>query len=219
MRLQHVDLVAYGRSKDVGIDIGENLTVVVGTNEAGKSTALDALTDLLWGIPPRSTRDHDVARPQLRIDAAVDVDGETRRLMRKSTGLFADDLLTTVSAPWDPSNTLNRSWWRTRLGINHTDLRDAGKATFDGTGDIADIIFAAREGRSAREILNTITERIESSSRRTEGTGAYCYGLPRRATKMLWRTVLIGSPSLAMSSNNARRWRRCRANATRPGKP
>jgi uncharacterized protein YhaN len=161
MRLRRVDLVAYGRCNSVGIDIGENLTLVVGTNEAGKSTALDALTDLLWGIPPRSTRASDVVRSQLRVDAVVDVDGETHRRVRKSTGLFADDLLTAIPAPWDPSNTLNRNWWRTRLGINHTDLQDAGKATFGGTGDIADIIFAAREGRSAREILNSITERAE----------------------------------------------------------
>ena len=149
MRLQHVDLVAYGRCSNVGIDIGENLTVVVGTNEAGKSTALDALTDLLWGIPTRSARASDVVRSQLRVDGIVDVDGETYRLVRKSTGLLADDLLTSVSAPWDPSDSLNRTWWRTRLGINQTDLRDAGKATFDGAGDIADLIFAARGGRSA----------------------------------------------------------------------
>lgn len=161
MRLQRLDLVAYGRCKNIGIDIGDNLTVVVGTNEAGKSTALDALTDLLWGIPQRSDRAYDFPRPQLRVDALVDLDGETRRLVRKSTGLLADDLLNTVSAPWDPSSTLNRTWWRTRLGINHKDLRRTGEATFDGTGDIADIIYAAREGRSAREILDSITERIE----------------------------------------------------------
>lgn len=169
MHLQRVELVAYGRCKHVGIDIGENLTVVVGTNEAGKSTALDALTDLLWGIPPRSARALDVGQSQLRIDSVADVDGQICRLVRKSTGLFADDLLTTVSAPWDPSTTLSRAWWRTRLGINHTDLRDAGKATFDGTGDIADIIFAAREGRSAREIINSITERIEKLFKKNRG--------------------------------------------------
>ncbi|MEX1104009.1 MAG: AAA family ATPase, partial [Dehalococcoidia bacterium] len=61
-----MELVAYGRCKDVSIDIGENLTVVVGTNEAGKSTALDALTDLLWGIPTQSARASDVVRSQLR---------------------------------------------------------------------------------------------------------------------------------------------------------
>ena len=161
MRLQRVELVAYGRCKNVGIDIGENLTVVVGTNEAGKSTALDALTDLLWGIPPKSPKALDVGQSHLRVDAIVDEDGETHHLVRKSTGLFAKDLLATLPAPWDPSSTLHRGWWRTRLGLNHTDLREAGKATFNGAGDIADIIFAAREGRSAREILNTITARSE----------------------------------------------------------
>lgn len=169
MRLQRVELVAYGRSKNVGIDIGENLTVVVGTNEAGKSTALDALTDLLWGIPPRSTRASDVAQSQLRVDAVMDIDGDTRSLVRKPSGLFADDLLTNVPSPWDTSNNLTRTWWRTRLGINHTDLRESGKATFDGDGDIADIIFAAREGRSAREILSTITERTERLFKQNRG--------------------------------------------------
>ena len=169
MLLQRVELVAYGRCKNVGIDVGENLTVVVGTNEAGKSTALDALTDLLWGIRPRSPRAADVGPSQLRVDAVANADGQTRYLVRKSSGLFADDLLTTVSAPWDPSNTLDRVWWRTRLGINHTDLQNAGKATFDGAGDIADIIFAAREGRSGREILNTITERSERLFKQNRG--------------------------------------------------
>ena len=169
MRLQHVELVAYGRCKDVGIDIGENLTVVIGTNEAGKSTALDALTALLWGIPQQSGRDYAFVRSQLRVDAVVDVGGEPRGFARKATGLFTEDLLTAVCPPWDPSGTLSRTWWRTRLGINHTNLRDAGKATFDGSGDIADIIFAAREGRTAGEILNSITERIDKLFKQNRG--------------------------------------------------
>lgn len=161
MRLMRLNLDAYGRCKDVGIEIGEQVTVVVGANEAGKSTALDALSDLLWGIPPRTPRASDVTRPQLRIGAALEADGQLRILTRKSTGLFEKDLVTPIQSPWDPSGGLDRAWWRTRLGINHEDLRHAGRLAFAGDGDLAEIIFAAREGRSAKTILEQITARID----------------------------------------------------------
>lgn len=161
MRILRLNLDAYGRCKDVAIDIGEQVTVVAGNNEAGKSTALDALSDLLWGIPTKSPRAYEFTRPQLRIGAALDVDGKIRNLTRKSTGLFEHDLVTQVAPPWDPGNALSRDWWRTRLGINHADLRDAGRKAFEGGGDLAEIIFAAREGRSAKTILEQITIRID----------------------------------------------------------
>ena len=49
MRLDRLDLVAYGPFTNVSIDFDQaaGLHVVFGPNEAGKSTALDALSDLL----------------------------------------------------------------------------------------------------------------------------------------------------------------------------
>jgi recombinational DNA repair ATPase RecF len=161
MRIVRLNLEAYGRCRNVAIEIGNQLTVVVGPNEAGKSTALDALSDLFWGIPQKSPRASDFTRPQLRIGAALDVGGQIRTFTRKSTGLFEQDLVTQVSAPWDSDNSLGRDWWRTRLGINHDDLRKAGRDAFAGDGDLAEIIFAAREGRSAKGILDEITARID----------------------------------------------------------
>lgn len=162
MRIVRLNLEAYGRCRDVCIEIGDRVTVVVGANEAGKSTALDALTDLLWGIPTRSSRAFDFSRQQLRIGAAMDIDGEIETFTRKSTGLFKqEDLINPVSPPWDPTNALSREWWRTRLGINHDDLRIAGRGAFEGNGDLAEIIFAAREGRSGKAILEQLTADIE----------------------------------------------------------
>lgn len=161
MRIERLILTAYGRCRDVGIDIGDDLTVVLGVNEAGKSTSLDALSDFLWGIPRSTSRASEVARPQLRIDAVLDVDGDSCTAVRKSTGLFADDLATEVQAVWNPGDQLTAQWWRTRLGINHADLRRGGDEVFSGTGDLADIIFAAREGRSAREVLKELTDQAE----------------------------------------------------------
>lgn len=163
MRILRLNLEAYGRCQDVGIEIGEQVTVVVGANEAGKSTALDALSDLLWGIPRSSPRASDFAPKQLRIGAAIETeaDGPLRTFVRKSTGLFEGDLVTEVSCPWDPHMAFGRDWWRTRLGINHDDLRKAGRQAFEGDGDLAKIIFAAREGRSANAILGDLTARID----------------------------------------------------------
>jgi hypothetical protein len=161
MRIKRLILTAYGRCRDVGVDIGDGLTVVLGSNEAGKSTSLDALGDLLWGIPRGTPRASEFGKAQLRIDAVLAVDGQTRTVVRKPTGLFAGDLATQIPSPWDPDNRLTAQWWRTRLGINHSDLRRGGNDVFTGNGDLADVIFAAREGHSAREVLKEITDQAD----------------------------------------------------------
>ncbi|MEO6794618.1 MAG: AAA family ATPase [Mycobacterium sp.] len=161
MRIERLILTAYGRCRDIGIDIGDGVTVVLGVNEAGKSTSLDALSDFLWGIPKSTPRASELGRPQLRVDAVLAVHGQSRTVVRKSTGLFADDLATAFLAPWNPENRLTAQWWRTRLGINHSDLQRGGNEVFAGSGDLADIIFAAREGHSAREVLKEITDQAD----------------------------------------------------------
>ncbi|MGV0626935.1 AAA family ATPase [Mycolicibacter minnesotensis] len=161
MRIEQLILRAYGRSTDVVVDIGEGVTVVLGANEAGKSTSLDALSDFLWGIPKISTRASEFPRAQLRIDALLTVSGERHTVVRKAGGLFAADLVTEFPAPWDRDNQLSAHWWRTRLGFNHEDLRRGGREVFTGGGDLADIIFAAREGRSAREVLKDISDQAD----------------------------------------------------------
>lgn len=158
MRLRHLSMPAYGRCRDVGIDIGDGVTVVLGANEAGKSTALEALSDLLWGIPLNTTQTSEFPRPQLRIEAVVDLDGTPHTVVRTSTGLFTGDPAAEILRPWDPDHRLDEQWWRTRLGMNHAELRQGGRDVFDGTGDIAELVFAARQGRSARALLTEITQ-------------------------------------------------------------
>ncbi|WP_027168316.1 AAA family ATPase [Mesorhizobium sp. WSM3224] len=60
MRLRRLELARYGKFTDKAIDFGEepvsgpDLHIVFGLNEAGKSTALSAYLDLLFGIEERS---------------------------------------------------------------------------------------------------------------------------------------------------------------------
>lgn len=162
MRLIDFTMRAYGSCADVTVPLGPGLTVVLGGNESGKSTALDALSDLLWGIPLRSPRAFVHARGALRIDATVDDGVSTSVVVRRAGGLFAPDLVTEVASPWDPAGSGSADWWRTRLGLTLDQLRSGGREVFAGGGDLAEAVFAAREGRSARLLLQSLKERRDS---------------------------------------------------------
>jgi len=162
MRFHSLALKPYGECSDLTIELGSGLTVVLGENEAGKSTALDALTDFLWGIPVGSRRDSKVKRKDLRIVAKVQTADDTSRLTRRADGLFAADQFRPVTPPWDRDLNGDRSWWRTRFGISHEQLREGGREVFLGRGDLAELVFAAREGASARALREDIAEQVEA---------------------------------------------------------
>jgi uncharacterized protein YhaN len=162
MRLADFTMRAYGSCTDVEVPLGRGLTVVLGGNESGKSTALDALSDLLWGIPLRSPRAYVHARGALRVDATIQDGESTSVVVRRAGGLFATDLVTEVANPWDPTGSGSADWWRTRLGLTLDQLRSGGREVFAGGGDLAEAVFAAREGRSARLLLQSLRERRDS---------------------------------------------------------
>ena len=57
MRVRRLDLLRYGHFTDRSFELpaGDvDLHIVFGPNEAGKSTALAAIEDLLFGVPVRS---------------------------------------------------------------------------------------------------------------------------------------------------------------------
>lgn len=162
MRLVDVTMRAYGACLDVAVPLGPGVTVVLGENESGKSTALDAVSDLLWGIPARSSRSFVHARGALRIDATVEDAGGRRVVVRRSSGLFADDLVTPIAAPWDPDASGSADWWRTRLGLSLEQLRAGGLEVFAGGGDLGELVFVAREGRSGRLLLQSLMERRDA---------------------------------------------------------
>ena len=57
MRIQRLDLIRYGCFAGSTIELpsaNADIHILYGPNEAGKSTALTALGDLLFGIPSRT---------------------------------------------------------------------------------------------------------------------------------------------------------------------
>lgn len=168
-RFRSLTLQKYGEFAGLGINLGDGLTVVYGSNEAGKSTARDALVDFLCGIPTRSPRTSSFKRPQLLIEADIFEDGSVTRWERRSSGLtqVTDD--TQPDSPWNKGEPIDRNWWSARFALDQDALRRGGedvlKAT-RGDNDIGELIFVARQGEYARNLLEKLTEKHEAIYRK-----------------------------------------------------
>lgn len=156
MRLRRLDLIRYGRFTDSSLELprGEpDLHIVVGPNEAGKSTVRSAVGDLLFGIPTRSTLNfvHDYG--SMRIGAVLERDGEElevrRRKGNRDTLLAADDTrLRSGEQALSPFlQGADRSFFERMFSLDHLLLRAGGRDILQGGGDDAsEKLFAAGAG-------------------------------------------------------------------------
>ena len=142
MRLTTLRLDRYGPFLDASVPLGPRLTLVVGPNEAGKSTLLEALADLIWGIPHRPRLADLVPRAQIRVaadllvPAGTDDGPEDRplRLDRTGRGLYLDDSTEPYPNPWGQDGEDRRRWWLGRFGLDQAALRAGGGVRFMGPG-------------------------------------------------------------------------------------
>lgn len=86
MRLQRLDLLRYGRFTDTHLALpasDSDIHILFGPNEAGKSTALSAIEDLLFGIPGNSHYNflHDYG--SMRVGAVLESGGKTLEVRRR----------------------------------------------------------------------------------------------------------------------------------------
>jgi uncharacterized protein YhaN len=127
------------------------LELVYGPNEAGKSTTLRAISDLLFGIPERTVDAHRFAPSELRIGALVESRSGAqvelvRRKGRKNTLLAADGspLDDAVLAPLLQGAT--RELFEGLFGLDHVRLRESAEALLAGKGNVGESLFAAGVG-------------------------------------------------------------------------
>ena len=177
MRLARLLLQAFGPFTDTVLDFSGNgatravdLHLIYGPNEAGKSSALRAMTDLRFGIPPRSPDDFVHASGALRIagvfiDAAGDPVGLIRRKGRGQT------LSRFAVATGQPDGTLpvlpeheraltgglERAEFEAMFGLNHARLREGGDQLVRGEGELGSALFEASAGtRGIGTLLATL---------------------------------------------------------------
>ena len=98
MRFDRLELHRFGHFEELAIGFGEApLHVIYGRNEAGKTTLLAALRDVLFGVPPRSPYGYKFGNPAIELRAEVTMSDAQRGRMELSGGSL-DDML---SAYWN----------------------------------------------------------------------------------------------------------------------
>ncbi|RZB37446.1 MAG: hypothetical protein SRB2_01220 [Desulfobacteraceae bacterium Eth-SRB2] len=170
MKILEFRLIAYGPFTDRGIDLSggnQGLHVIYGPNEAGKSSALRALRNLLYGIPERSTDDFFHPYAKMRIGAAIqsgtgDVLEVVRRKGRRNTLRSGDDKTVIEESLLNKFlSGVDADLFVTLFGIDHADLVRGGKEIIRGGGSMGRLIFAAGSGASN---LRGVQEQLKSEA-------------------------------------------------------
>lgn len=177
MKLARLLLQAFGPFTDTELDFtgnGQhpevNLHLIYGPNEAGKSSALRAMTDLRFGIPLRSPDDFIHPSSQLRIAGVfIDADGKPIGLARrKGRGATLSRFDIATSQPATPPEVgrehelaltggLEREEFEAMFGLNHARLRAGGDLLLKGEGELGSALFEASAGtRGIAAILDSL---------------------------------------------------------------
>ncbi|MBN9733992.1 MULTISPECIES: AAA family ATPase [unclassified Pseudonocardia] len=168
-RLRSLVLERYGAYEGRDLELGPGLTIVSGPNEAGKTTLLDALSDLLWGMPRPAKHAYAFSPARLAVAACVEGPGGERTLRRTTRGLHADDDVA-VDAPWGEGGAEARRRWREGFGLGHEQLRAGGRKLCAGGGDLAELVFTARSGRDARALIAALDAEADALYKEHRGS-------------------------------------------------
>ena len=173
MRIDRLDLIAYGPFTDTVLDLSDGMSglhLIYGDNEAGKSTSLRALIGLLFGIPVRTNDNFLHGNPQLRIGGKLRLsDGKALEFVRRkgtkgtvldpSTG---DSLDESILMPFLPGG-MDENLFTKLYGIDHVRLVEGGKELLNQSGDLGQALFSAAMGTaSLREILSDLRNGAET---------------------------------------------------------
>ena len=161
MRLARLDLTRYGKFTDLAIDFGAlkdgqpDLHILYGANEAGKTTALSAYLDLLFGIETqgreRRSR-YSFLHPEatLRIGAALEIDGTIRELARiknpQRSLLDGADRPVTDAVLAGELGGLDRDTYRAMFSLDDDTIESGGESILASKGDLGQLLFSATAG-------------------------------------------------------------------------
>ncbi|MER7128811.1 AAA family ATPase [Streptosporangium saharense] len=172
MRIDRLDLIAFGPFTGTSLDLsGPGVHLVTGPNEAGKSTALHALDQFLYGIDVRSPYDFVHRRSDLRLGALVrGTDGRALEIVRtRSRGA---PLLGPDGRPLEQRTLdtvlggIDRTTFTSVFALSSEELRRGGGMLARGDGDFGQALTASRSGLRLSEMLRDIDERTQSLFKR-----------------------------------------------------
>jgi len=156
MRLRRLDLTRYGKFTDYSIEFGEHsagmpdLHVIYGLNEAGKSTALSAYLDLLFGIKEQTPYAFLHQGRTMEIGGRLEFGGtvhELKRLKQRSNSLLdGKDNSVGEALLSAPLAGLSREAYRMMFSLDDETLEQGGNAILESKGDLGELLFSASAG-------------------------------------------------------------------------
>ena len=155
MRLRRLDLIRYGHFTDRTFELPVDKTdfhIVFGLNEAGKSTALSAVEDLLFGIPIQSPYNflHDYS--DMRIGAVLENGKKLLEVVRRKGS--KDTLLGDSDLPVRGGESAlrpflagaDRAFYKRMFSLDHVRLEAGGKEILEAKEEIGQMLFSAGTG-------------------------------------------------------------------------
>lgn len=167
MRLARLDLIRFGRFEDTRLDLhaaDPDLTIIAGRNEAGKTTTMAAVENVLFGFPVRTGYAFRHGYEQLRVGALVEDEGD-RLAVRRRKG-SRDTLLDDAETPIRGGDgalarflgTVDRGMFRRMFSLSHDRLAEGGRELAAAQGEVGETLFAAgaalRGFRARRQALD-----------------------------------------------------------------
>lgn len=213
MRFEALVFERYGAFTDRLLELraGADLHVVLGANEAGKTSALNAIGDLLFGFPKTAGYDFLHEKTTLRVGARLRLrDGSTlsvrRRRGNKNTLLDADDKPLPDDLLASVLGSVGREAFFSEFGLTAEALRAGGEELQRAGGRLAETLSAssARLGSLARTAarLEREADELFSPSARTKPFNAL-YRQYEEAEKNA-RGAIVGAHDLAAAEAAAR---------------
>lgn len=155
MRLQRLDLLRYGHFTDRSFELplcSIDFHIVFGPNEAGKSTALSAIEDLLFGVQTKSPYNflHDYSN--MRIGAVLRSEKKSLKFFRRKGS--KDTLLNADDSPFPRGEAAlrpflagaDRSFFERMFSLDHVRLETGGREILEAKGEIGKMLFSAGTG-------------------------------------------------------------------------
>lgn len=168
MRINRLDLLRYGKFTDQSVSLphaDRDFHLIVGPNEAGKSTLRNAILDLLFGIETRSRYNFLHAHSEMRLGAAIEhghmaldfvrTKARSKTLQTVTGSALAD----TALAPY--LGQVDRDFFDQMFGLNHERLVQGGQDILNASNDIGQILFQAAAGVGS---LGQVRDQLEAEA-------------------------------------------------------
>lgn len=188
MRFLSLEMAQFGRFDRAALDLSAPapaLHIVHGPNEAGKSTTLTAIGDLLFGIPARSPLNFRYKYADMRLGAALQGADGSRLAIRRRKG-NSDTLLDAEGAPLPEARltallrNIDRAGFERLFALDGERLRAGAAAMLSAKGAADESLFQAGAGLSA---VTGVLERLQGSADKIGSLAR------RSASKPLWQAV------------------------------